>query len=593
MSKTFRFLCVLFSLGLACYWLYPSVWWYFITDPEMRTPVTLSKTDLRDYIEDLADDDIKKFKEMAPDAVDYPAEIAYIEQTAKIYAKNNSIKTPDSWTAYEVSRIFGSEEAMRSEIENVKLLKIMKQRSMKERVIGLGLDLNGGVEALIAAEPKSLQKKVDELKSEGSVVIDAEQEVMQRTVLALNARINSFGLTEPEIRLMEGGRINILIPAQEGDSSEPDSSVIDRFLSLKGGLTFQLVDEEARSDFAAYLRANPETESLINDGELEGYDLPLGRKIYGYYEKDAYGLDKRKGYQVLEEEVQLSGENITSARRERNPETGSWEINYTLDSEGSIKFSRLLSDFGGREMAIVIDDRVVSSPRISTDRSAANTVSRGGRITGNFTDEEALNLSNVLNSGDIPVNLEIDSLQTVGATLGNQTIQSGLYGIALGFALVILFMIIWYKGAGIIASIMLILNLFLLMGLLSVMHMTLTMTSIAGVILTVGMSVDANVIIFERIKEELRLGKTRVAAIESGFAKAFWTIMDANITTGIAASFLAFLADGGIRGFAITLAVGIVCSLFTAVFVSRLVFDFFTETVGRRKISISWGGSQR
>jgi preprotein translocase subunit SecD len=188
----------------------------------------------------------------------------------------------------------------------------------------------------------------------------------------------------------------------------------------------------------------------------------------------------------------------------------------------------------------------------------------------------------------MPVDLRILNQQAVGASLGEDSVQQGLRAIALGFALVIVFMLIWYKGAGVVSDLALILNLVFIVAILSAFNLTLTLTSIAGIILTVGMAVDANVIIFERIKEEYRLGKTPEASVKAGFRKAFWTIMDANITTFIAALVLSQLGTGPVQGFANTLAVGIVSSMFTALFVSRLVFDFSVEQLGVKKLSIGW-----
>jgi preprotein translocase subunit SecD len=172
--------------------------------------------------------------------------------------------------------------------------------------------------------------------------------------------------------------------------------------------------------------------------------------------------------------------------------------------------------------------------------------------------------------------------------MGRDAIDKALNASLLGFLLVVAFMLICYKGAGINADIALLLNVFFMVATLSVFNFTLTLTSIAGIVLTVGMAVDANVIIFERIKEEYRLGKSAKASIEAGFAKAFWAIMDSNITTLIAAIFLSQLGKGPIQGFAITLSIGIITSMFTAIFVSRLIFDFRTDVMGMTKLSISW-----
>ena len=197
-------------------------------------------------------------------------------------------------------------------------------------------------------------------------------------------------------------------------------------------------------------------------------------------------------------------------------------------------------------------------------------------------------MSTVLRTAALPVDLEIVNQQIVGASLGEQAIQLGLYSIGAGMALVLLFMVVVYKGAGCIADIALLLNLFFILAMLSAFNLTLTLTSIAGIILTVGMAVDANVIIFERIKEEYRLGKGAAASVRAGFEKAFWTVTDANVTTFIAAIFLSLIGTGAVQGFAVTLAVGIASSMFTALVVTRLFFDFSTQVLKRSKLSIAW-----
>jgi preprotein translocase subunit SecD len=209
-------------------------------------------------------------------------------------------------------------------------------------------------------------------------------------------------------------------------------------------------------------------------------------------------------------------------------------------------------------------------------------------IRGDFTRAEVDDLAKVLRTGPLPVVLNIENQSEVGPSLGEDMIREGLNAIFIGFIFVVAFMLIYYKGAGIIANLALMVNLFLLVAILSATGFTLTLTSIAGIILTVGMSVDANVIIFERIKEEYHLGKSRQAAIKTGFGKAFWTILDSNVTTFIAAFILSLLSKGSVQGFAFTLAVGIFTSFLTAIFVSRLMFDFVTTVFKTTKLSISW-----
>ena len=233
-------------------------------------------------------------------------------------------------------------------------------------------------------------------------------------------------------------------------------------------------------------------------------------------------------------------------------------------------------------MAIVLDDRARAGARIQEAIPSGQV-----RMTG-FSRDEASALAIVLRTAALPVDLIIESQQAVGASLGEDSIKLGIHAIILGFILVVVFMLIYYKGAGFIADIALVLNLILMLAILSAFNMTLTMTSIAGLILSVGMAIDANVIIYERIKEELRLGKTVDASVNTGYKKAFWTIMDSNLTTLIAAVFLSQLGSGPVQGFAYILAVGIVCSMFTALFVSRLIFDFKLSYLSKRHISISW-----
>ena len=261
--------------------------------------------------------------------------------------------------------------------------------------------------------------------------------------------------------------------------------------------------------------------------------------------------------------------------------TGKPVINFTLDSEGGDIFFQLTSSNVEKTLAIVLDDKVKAGARIFRGNTGICENDR-------FARSEADALALVLRTGAMPVDLKINNQQSIGASLGEDAIQQGLKAMVIGFAAVIIFMLLYYKGAGFVADIALIMNLFLIIGILSAFNLTLTLTSIAGLILTVGMAVDANVIIFERIKEEYRLGKSAEASIKAGFQKATWTVLDANITTFIAAVFLSQLATGPVQGFAYTLAVGIVSSMFTALFVSRLLFDFSTQTLGMKKLSIAW-----
>ena len=237
---------------------------------------------------------------------------------------------------------------------------------------------------------------------------------------------------------------------------------------------------------------------------------------------------------------------------------------------------------GFPKLAIISDNKVKSYATIQGPIT-------GGRVAiDGFGLEEAQNLKKVLQTAWLSVPLTVESQQVIGASMGEQAIKQGLSAIIFGLVAVMLFMLLWYRGAGINAVVAQILNLYIMFSVLSAFNLTLSLSSIAGMILTIGMAVDANVIIFERIKEELVLGKSRQAALIGGFENAFWAIMDSNITTFIAAMFLAALGTGAIQGFAVTLAIGVVSSVFTALFVSRLMFDFNTDVMHKQNISISW-----
>jgi preprotein translocase subunit SecD len=253
----------------------------------------------------------------------------------------------------------------------------------------------------------------------------------------------------------------------------------------------------------------------------------------------------------------------------------------TFDSVGAKLFEQITGENIKRRLAIVLDNKVNSAPVIQDKIS-------GGRaqITGRFTMDEARDLAIVLRAGALPAPVKIIEERTVGPSLGKDSIEKGFKSMIFGGLVVIIFMVIYYGLSGVIADIALLLNILLIMGGLAFFGATLTLPGIAGMILTIGMSVDANVLIFERIREEVRLGKTPRTAVEGGFGKALVTILDANITTLIAALVLFQFGSGPVRGFAVTLSIGIIASLFTAIFVSRIIFDYIYVHHKVKKLSI-------
>ncbi len=261
--------------------------------------------------------------------------------------------------------------------------------------------------------------------------------------------------------------------------------------------------------------------------------------------------------------------------------SGRWVVNMSMSPEGTKKWSRFTGANINRQVAIVLDEKVYMAPVIRDKIPTGQT-----QVTGFADANEAKDIANVLRAGELPAPVRIIEERTIGPSLGSDSIESGKNAMLVGLIAVIIFMMIYYKGAGILATSALLLNIILIIAVLAGLNATLTLPGIAGLILTIGMSVDANVIIFERIREELDLGKTVRAAINAGYERAFITILDANITTLIAAVVLAWIGSGPIKGFAITLSTGIICSMFTAIFVTRSVFMAFTDGKPRQSLSI-------
>jgi preprotein translocase subunit SecD len=273
-----------------------------------------------------------------------------------------------------------------------------------------------------------------------------------------------------------------------------------------------------------------------------------------------------KGYSVMQRASVITGRDFKSARRAMG-EFSAPVVSFSLDSAGASKIRTFSAANVGQKLAIVLDDKIISAPVIQSVLSYEN------QITGNFTVDEAEDLALKLRSGALPAPLTPLYEQIIGPSLGVDSIRKGLYACVIGLLLVMGFMLVYYKAAGLNSVIALILNMVILMGVLAYFKATLTLPGIAGIILTIGMSVDANVLIFERIKEDIRAGKAPKSAIDSGFKKALTTIIDANLTTIIAAIFLFQFGTSAIKGFSVTLMIGIAASVFTAVFVSRVIFD--------------------
>ena len=355
----------------------------------------------------------------------------------------------------------------------------------------------------------------------------------------------------------------------------------------KGILNFRLVDNEATNTFKAYYAQHPATTFNATGDLMDASIIPEDCEVFGVYTKDEYGLDERYDWLVVKKEIALDGQHVKSAQVTNDEFTNQPEVVFNLDAEGAQIFAEFTGAHVGDNLAIVSDNKVKSNARIQTAITGGSV-----SLSGGFSYEEAENIRKVLQTAWLNVPLEVESQQVIGASLGDEAIHQGIMAIILGLGLILVFMLVFYKASGINAVVAQVLNLYMMFSILSAFNYTLTLSSIAGMILTIGMAVDANVLVFERIKEELRQGKTRAVAIAMGFDNAFWAILDSNITTFIAAMFLAALGTGAVQGFAVSLAIGVISSVFTALFVSRLIFDFDTDVLHAKKVSIGWGIKQ-
>ncbi|MBQ0162606.1 MAG: protein translocase subunit SecD [Treponema sp.] len=593
MSKRNRFLLILAVLGLCLYCLWPSIQWYFRTPKEDQKIALSSLEKIRDYSVEQA---VKSVKELEAEAKANPTEAVpekyyWLAKEAKANYKTFEREVPANMTMADMMRGFGfgyntntddQKKDAAASIHN-KLIKLFQDKYRKEILknkdyytnsVKLGLDLAGGVNVIVKADlDAAVAAKGDDLKPEN--VAYFKQQAMATAIETLTGRIDRFGLTEPVIRQQGEDRIYIEIPG------EGQSTSMNAIIQGNGLLTFRLVDEEATEAFYQYY-ASHLADTFDANGKLKDPSIiPADCEILGQYYKDEYGLDQFHNYMAIKKEVALDGKHITNVMISKD-DMGRVGVDLTLDPDGGVIFGEFTGKNVKKRLAIVSDGKVKSAPVIK------NAIP-GGRVrVDGFGVEEAQNLQKVLETASLDVPLEIESQQVIGATLGALSIEQGKNALIIGLALIMIFMLIYYKGAGINAVVAQVLNLYILFSVLSAFNLTLTLPSIAGMVLTIGMAVDANVIIFERIKEELRNGKSRKSAIDAGFDGAFWAIMDSNITTFIAALFLSILGTGSIQGFAVSLAIGVASSVFTALFVSRLMFDFNTDVFKRETMSISW-----
>lgn len=582
MNKRSRLVVLIAVLALCFVFLWPSISWYGRTPKELQQLALGSTENIKNYAELKAAEDVRNIKQLMSQDSSAPLadEYVWIKKDVSKKYKLLDKKMPAELTLKDVLSVYDSEMEFMSVFQTRYRDEILKAKKYYENSVKLGLDLSGGMNIIVKADlDAAVVSAGDSVAAENSA--EFKKEAMANAIENLSSRIDKFGLTSPVIRQQGDDRIYIEIPG----AAQADA--INTLIMGKGVLNFRLVDMEATNAFKSYYAQNPATTFNAVGELMDKSIIPEDCEVFGEYTKDEYGLDERYDWVVVKKEVALDGQHVKSAEIRNDEMTAQLQVCFNLDAEGATIFGEFTGAHVGENLAIVSDGKVKSNARIQTAIT-------GGAVslTGGFSYDEADNIKKVLQTAWLNVPLEVESQQVIGASLGEEAIHQGILAIILGLSLILVFMLLFYKASGINAVVAQVLNLYIMFAVLSAFNLTLTLSSIAGMILTIGMAVDANVLVFERIKEELRQGKSRKVAISMGFDNAFWAIMDSNITTFIAAIFLSQLGTGSIQGFAVSLAIGVVSSVFTALFVSRLIFDFDTDVLHAKKVSIGWGIKQ-
>jgi preprotein translocase subunit SecD len=380
----------------------------------------------------------------------------------------------------------------------------------------------------------------------------------------IDNRINEFGVAEPIIQEATNQRIIVELPGVD------DPERVRRLIKNTAFLEFRIVRFPESGGGA------PSQEQILQ--HFNG-QLPPDLEIKEGDQRNQDGIVVGKQYYAVEKRQQVTGRDLKTAR----PGLGQFNqpiVEFSLTPDGAQKFGDLTGSNINKPLAIVLDGRVVSSPNIHSK------ITDNGQIEGGFTQQQAQDLSTVLRSGALPASITYLEERTIGPWLGGDSIKDGIRAGVIGTAMVILTMLVIYNLSGVNAIAALVLNVVILFGGLGAFHSTLTLPGIAGIILTIGMAVDANVLVFERIREEMHAGRTVRAAIDQGFGRAWTSVLDTHLTTLISSVFLFQFGTGPIKGFAVTLFIGLVASLFTAVFVSHWIFDFVLSRRKVQKLSI-------
>lgn len=434
--------------------------------------------------------------------------------------------------------------------------KIEEADSLEIRVKGLPSERSSDFKGLITDRyPEWLYSPVDStswrVTMKPAVLHQLKQDTVEQSLRTIDNRINSLGLTEPTIQRYGGSddyRILVELPGVDDPARVKEIMQTTALLELKEVKAGPYASVDAA--LAAHGGVLPENSEILRSVE-RGEASQTGETWF-----------------IVGRVPVVTGRDLRNAREAQSTTRTGWETEFSLSLEAGQRFARYTEGNIGNRLAIVLDRRIRSAPTIE------GRIEDHGTITGLRSQQEASDLALILRSGSLPASILVLEERTVGPSLGADSIRQGVISGFAGLAAVVLFMLVYYKLSGVNAVLALILNVIILMAMLGYFGAVLTLPGIAGVILTVGMAVDSNVLIFERIREELRGGKSVVAAVDAGFNKAFLTIIDTHVTTIVSSAFLFLFGTGPVRGFAVTLSIGLVANIFTAVFVSRVIFDY-------------------
>jgi preprotein translocase subunit SecD len=435
--------------------------------------------------------------------------------------------------------------------------------------VKLGLDLKGGVHIVLQAKAAS----------ESDAVRDGTGDPIERLIAVLRNRIDQYGIVEPQIQREGVDRVAIDLPGVE----DPEAAI-------------DLIGRTAMLEFRQVTGTGPSMPPDVerkNYATDEDYEAALGRwrglvasvdeRTKEFEARAAsddsivLGKDDRQALYILGQ-VYVTGGDLVGARITQD-ELARPAVSLEFNSAGATAFENATAENIDKQIAIVLDGNVISAPVVHARISGGNAI-----ITGTFTREEAIRLAVMLNAGALPMNVEILENRSVGPTLGEDSIRSGLMSGFIGGVLVMLFMLVYYGMLGIAADIAMITSMLVLMAAMVLLKTTLTLPGIGGIVLTIGMAVDGNILIYERMKEESRSGKTIMAALDSGFRKALVVILDSNVTTLIAAGVLFYFGSGPVRGFSVTLSLGVLASMFGNIVVTRALLQIMLR--GRQNAAL-------